>query len=152
MRTMGILTAAVLVLAAASGCHHKPAGTTPDDGEEHTAPVGKGDGPVYTSDPNQLPPDKLDEVNRLLERRKPTVSRCLGFAVDNRELPKNARGKITLQIIISPSGAADTVKVASSTLDSKTLTECVISNVKKIAFPQVPKQFETSYTYGFEAM
>jgi hypothetical protein len=149
MRT--VLFSAVSVLVFAVGCHHKNGGTT-EDGEEHTDPVGKGDGPVYTSDPNQLPPEKLDEVNRLLERRKPTVSRCLGFAVDNKELPKNARGTMTLQIIISPSGSPETVKVASSTLESKTLNECVISNVKKIQFPQVSKQFETSYTYGFEAM
>jgi len=80
------------------------------------------------------------------------VSRCLAFAVDNKELPKNSKGKVTLEIVISPAGKADSVKVVNSTLESKSLTDCVIGHVKEIEFPQIPQPYETSYTYAFEAV
>jgi hypothetical protein len=80
------------------------------------------------------------------------VSRCLAIEVDAKELPRNSAGKITLEIVISPSGRADAVKVVRTTLESKMLSDCVIHHVQEIQFPQLPKPYETSYTYGFEAM
>jgi len=50
------------------------------------------------------------------------------------------------------SGAADTVKIVRASLESKILDDCIIGHIKEIAFPQLPRPFETSYTYGFEAM
>lgn len=141
---------AMVLLAAA--CHGKQASTTPDDGEEHTAPVPKGEGPDYRADPNQISGDKLDEVNRLLERRRPAVSRCLAFVVDNKDLPRNSKGRMTLEIKIETSGKVSEVKVQNDALNSKPLEDCVINKVKEIAFPQLPKPLETSYAYGFEAI
>jgi hypothetical protein len=80
------------------------------------------------------------------------MSRCLAMAVDNKELPRNAAGKVTVEIVIAPSGAAESVKIVRATLESKMLSDCVISRVKEIPFPQLPRSFETSFTYGFEAM
>jgi len=54
----------------------------------------------------------------MLERKQRIMSRCLADAVDAKELPKNSRGKITLEIVISPSGSPDQVKVIKSSLDS----------------------------------
>jgi hypothetical protein len=99
-----------------------------------------------------VPPDKIDEINRALSRKRAIMSRCLAIAVDNKELPKNSQGKVTVEIVISPSGTADSVKVVRATLESRMLADCVIGHVKEIAFPQLPRSFETSYTYGFEAM
>ncbi|HEY6173586.1 MAG TPA: AgmX/PglI C-terminal domain-containing protein [Kofleriaceae bacterium] len=99
-----------------------------------------------------VPPEKIDEINRSLERKRPVMSRCLAIAVDNKELPRNAAGKVTVEIVISPSGTADSVKIVRATLESKMLSDCVISRVKEIPFPQLPRSFETSFTYGFEAM
>ena len=100
----------------------------------------------------QVPPEKMDEINRNLERKRPIMSHCLALAVDAKELPKNSSGKLTIEIVISPGGKADNVKVVRATLASKTLDECVINHVKDIQFPDLPKPYETSYTYGFEAM
>ncbi|MBA3541980.1 MAG: AgmX/PglI C-terminal domain-containing protein [Deltaproteobacteria bacterium] len=138
------------LLVVALGACGKKGSTMPD--EEHTAPIGPGDGPVYTSDPNQIPAEKMDETQRLLDRKRGVVSRCLAFAVDNKDLPKNSRGKVTLQIIIDTSGSPTTVKVINTTLESKSLEECVIGHVKKIQFPTMPRKYETSYTYAFEAV
>jgi hypothetical protein len=100
----------------------------------------------------QVPPEKMDEINRDLERKRAVISRCIAQAVDNKELPKNSSGKVTIELVIAPGGKADSVKVVRATLQSKTLHECVINHVKDIQFPDLPKPYETSYTYGFEAM
>ena len=99
-----------------------------------------------------VPMEKIDEINRQLSRKREVMSRCLAIAVDNKELPRNAAGKVTVEIVIAPSGAAESVKIVRATLESKMLSDCVIHHVQEIQFPQLPKPYETSYTYGFEAM
>lgn len=127
------------------------ADTTPPGGggggEAQAGPAGQGgDGG------GAVPSDQIDEINRQLSRKREVMSRCLSSAVDNKELPKNARGKVTVEIVISPSGTADSVKIVRANLESKVLDDCIIGHIKEIAFPQLPRSFETSYTYGFEAM
>jgi hypothetical protein len=142
---LAAVLAAVLVVA---GCGGKHGGDT--------TPTGGGSSEAERAEPrtagDMVPPEKMDEINRSLERKRQIVSHCLATAVDNHELPKNSAGKITLEIVISPSGKADTIKVVRATLDSKTLNDCVIHHVQAIQFPELPKPYETSYTYGFEAM
>src|ERR1700749_1252377 len=111
--------ALLIAMVMLAGCAHKQ--STTDDGEEHQAPVGKGDGPVYTDDKNQIPPEKMDEVNRLLARREPSVSRCLAMVIDNKDLPRNSKGKMTVSLTIGTDGKVSDAKVDSSTLDSKPL-------------------------------
>ena len=153
-RTTSIWPGCIAVLASLwIGCGAgKRADTTPSGGGGDTqgGQAGRsGDG----GDSGEIvPPEKMDQINRSLERKRPIVSRCLAIAVDNKELPKNSAGKITLEIVISPAGKADSVKVVRATLDSKTLTDCVIAHVREIQFPELPRPYETSYTYGFEAM
>jgi predicted small lipoprotein YifL len=98
-----------------------------------------------------IAPESEDQIQRLLDRKRDSVARCLGQAVDNKELPKNAHGKVVLEIAIGTSGSATSIKVVKTDLDSKTLTDCVIHHVQEIAFPTLPRPFERSYTYGFEA-
>jgi len=140
--TIGMLLAASLAL----GCGAKHADSTPaaGGGAAQAEPASGGDG-------DMVPPEKLDEIHRSLERKRPVMSRCLAIAVDNKELPKNSAGKITLEIVIA-GGRAETVKVVRSTLESQALKDCVIRHVQEIAFPELPRPYETSYTYGFEAM
>ena len=141
-----LIRQALLIASLCAGCGGKHAETTPSGG---TA----GDGPHAASQSSeQVPPETMDEINRDLERKHAIVSHCLAVAVDNKELPKNSSGKITVELVISPGGKADNVKVVRATLESKTLNECVVNHVKDIQFPNLPKPYETSYTYGFEAM
>ncbi len=138
------LCAAVLAAAAAAGCGgSKPAATTP----VATTTADASDG----TNSEQVPPEQMDEINRNLERKRPIVAKCLAIAVDNKELPRASRGKITLEIVIV-GGVAETVTVARTTLESKSLESCVIGHIRKIQFPVLPKPYPTSYTYGFEAM
>jgi hypothetical protein len=136
-----------LLIAAVLGCGGgKKPDTTPTD------PVGNDVAKPDPGDSNMVSPDTADEIQRMFERKRPAVSRCLSIAVDSKELPKNARGKITLGITISPSGKAGEVKVIKASLESKSLESCVIGKIKEIQFPEVPNPYPTTYTYAFEAM
>jgi hypothetical protein len=139
------------LVTVALGCGGGPrADTTPAagtaGGEAQAGDGGSGSGSEV------VPPEKIDEINRQLSRKRAMMSRCLAIAVDNKELPKNSHGKVTVEIVISPSGTADSVKIVRASLESKMLDDCIIGHIKEIAFPQLPRAFEMSYSYGFEAM
>lgn len=138
------------LLGLGLGCGGSPhADTTPPAAGGGETQAGQGGG---GGGPDVVPPEKIDEINRQLSRKRAVMSRCLALAVDNKELPKNSRGKVTVEIVIAASGAAETVNIVRASLQSKMLDECVIGHIKEIAFPQLPRSFETSYTYAFEAM
>lgn len=147
MRPARAAVRALLAAALLAGCGGKHADTTPV-----AADGAAGDASAHASGGEMVPPEKMDEINRSLERKRQIMAHCLATAVDNKELPRNARGKVTVEIVISPNGRAEDVKVVRASLESKTLNDCVISHVKEIQFPELPKPYETSYTYGFEAM
>jgi hypothetical protein len=137
---------AVLALA---GCGGKHGDTTPSEatsGEATPAPS------AAASSEQMVSPDTMDEINRSLSRKRQSMSRCLALAIDNKELPRAAKGKITVELVIAPSGKADDVKIVRATVESRMLNECVIGRVKEIQFPELLKPYQTSYTYGFEAM
>lgn len=138
------------VIAATAACGGKKGATTPDESGITIDNTTTGDTTDRSGSMHSL--EKLDEINRLLERKRPAVSRCLTMVVDNQDLPKNARGRVTLAIVISQQGRADSVKVIKASLDSQPLNECVMNKVREIQFPQLVKPYETSYTYAFEAI
>jgi len=138
----------VLLSVVACGGKKKQADTTPAGGDDNNTPVDKptGDGAPMVS------PETMDEIQRLFQRKGNAVSHCLAIVVDNKELPKNSHGKITLEVTISRAGKADNVKIIKKSLDSKALDQCVIDRVKEIQFPELPNTYPTTYTYAFEAM
>lgn len=147
--TMRKQIASMIVVAALAACGGgKQAATTPTEEPGGADP----DAPQVVGDPEQVTLEQMDEITRLLDRRQRIVSRCLADAVDSKELPKNARGRITIALTINTSGRADVVKVIKNSLESERIAECVIGHVKDIQFSPLPKPYPTSYTYGFEAM
>jgi ABC-type glycerol-3-phosphate transport system substrate-binding protein len=144
--TMKKLALVVCVLAACGG--KKGGSTTPPPTEETTGTTenrGTGGGEMVSA-------DTMEEIQRMFQRKGNAVSRCLAVVVDNKELPKNSRGKITLEVTIATSGKVDAVKIIKASLESKPLHDCVIERVKEIQFPTVPQAYPTTYTYAFEAM
>jgi hypothetical protein len=131
-----------LIASLAVGCGGGSHADTTPAPVDHAAPEQS----------EQVPPEKMDEINRDLDRKRPIMSHCLAIAVDNKELPKSSRGKVTVDLTIGTNGKAENLKIVSTTLESKTLAECVTHHIQEIQFPELPKPFETSYTYGFEAM
>ena len=132
------------VVVAACGGKKQP-DTTPDQPRDHNVAV------TPTGDQSMVPPETMDEIVRLFRRKGDAVSRCLSFAIDNKELPKNSHGKVTLGVTIGTGGKAGGIKVINATLESKSLTDCVIHRVEEIQFPEVKKPYETTWTYAFEA-
>jgi hypothetical protein len=128
-------------------CGGKKGSTTPE-------PTGDGDDkPVMNDNSGEMvSPETMDEIQRMFQRKGNAVSRCLAIAVDNKELPKNSQGKVTLGVTISTAGTVGDVKVIKASLESKSLSDCVVDRVKEIQFPKVPKPYPTTYTYAFEAM
>jgi hypothetical protein len=136
------------VLIAACGGGKKGGDTTPTGGgEEQDAVDNSSNDPGVT----MVTPETMDEIQRMFERKRPAVSRCLSMVIDNKDLPKGSRGKITLGLTIQPDGIPGDIKVIKASFESAPLTECVIGKVKEIQFPTVPGPYETSYTYAFEA-
>jgi hypothetical protein len=141
------MTKSVLLIAALMfGCHHKQADTTEptgprvDNTEHHTE--GGGD---------MIPPEKMDEVQTNLGRRNMIISRCLATAMENKEVPKGTHGRITFEIKIGTSGSAESVKVIKSDIEAKSVLECATKHVQETGFPNLPRTYETSYTYAMEA-
>jgi hypothetical protein len=99
-----------------------------------------------------VPPEKMEEINVRLDRKRPTVARCLSDAVLSGDAPKNARGKITLEFVISAAGRAENINVTKASFENEKVTSCVISKVQDIAFPELPKSLEWSYTFAFESI
>ncbi|MDQ3364077.1 MAG: AgmX/PglI C-terminal domain-containing protein [Myxococcota bacterium] len=142
-----VMGAALALLAGACGGKQQR-DSTPDTG----VTIDNTPGDTTDRSGSMFKPETMDEINRLLERKRPSVSRCLTMAVDSQELPKSSRGKVTLAMTISPAGKAGSLKVIKTSLESKALTDCVIGKVQEIQFPELPKPYETSYTYAFEAI
>jgi hypothetical protein len=99
-----------------------------------------------------VPPEKMEEINVRLDRKRSIAARCLSDAVIAGEAPKNARGKITLEFVISPAGKAQGIKVAKASFENQSVTDCVIGKVQDITFPELPKALEWSYTFAFESI
>src|SRR4051812_8622090 len=114
------LVVAALLLAACGG---KKGDTTPHD---NGGTLGGPHEDAADMSGQMVPPEKMDEIERLLERKSNIISKCLSTAVDNKEIPKNSHGKVTLEITIAPSGKAEQVKVVKASLDSNSLHECII--------------------------
>jgi len=132
--------ALAFAIACAACGGSKQAATTP-------APAGE----AATTGSDLVPPEKMDEINRNLDRKRQVMAHCLASAVDAKELPRSSRGKVTIEIVIT-GGKAESVKIVRSTLESPMLASCVIARVKEIQFPELTRPYETSCTYGFEAM
>ncbi len=100
---------------------------------------------------NMIPPEKMDEIQQDLKRKEMIISRCLADAVEAGEAKKNTHGKVVVELVVSTSGKAQNVKVVKSDFTAQSINDCTKKHVEDIEFPQIPKQYETSYTYAMEA-
>lgn len=138
--------------AAACGGGNKQAQTTPPggDGDDVAVDDDGGGGDVSGGD-EMVPPEKMDAIQRTLDRRRAIASRCLTDAVEAGEAKKNARGKVTVNFVVTTGGKARDVSIASTSLDSEMVQQCVIELVASTTFPELPRDLDWSYTFAFEA-
>lgn len=149
--TMTKTSLLVVVLAATAACGGKTKNDAEESGGGATIDTQATTGDTTDRSSQMVGPEKMDEVNRALQRKQMIVSRCLASAVEAGDEPKNSHGKVTLEISISPSGQASKVNVIKSSFKAQSVADCVVRKVEEIAFPELPKQIETSWTYAMEA-
>jgi TonB family protein len=138
-----------VLLVAACGGNKKQAD------EDTTGPsvVGMGDsGDSSDHSGNMIPPEKMEEVTQDLKRKQTVIPQCLARAMEAGEVKRGKHGKVTLEIVISTAGKADKVNIVKSDFhEAPNVEDCVVKHVQEIEFPQLPKQYETSFTYPMEA-
>jgi hypothetical protein len=140
----------LLVVLAAAACGSKNKNGAEEGGGGTIDPNATSGDPTDRSG-EQIDPVKMDEVRQLLDRKRMVVSRCLSSAIETGAAPKGSRGKITLEIIISAAGQVTNIEVVKTSIESKEVQGCVKRKVEEITFPQMSKEYETSYTYAMEA-
>ena len=145
----GRLIAVAVMLAGAVACGGggKKQVNEPTGGDDTTA----GDDSGTSSGEVMVPPEKMDEINTRLDRRRNAVARCLTDAQIAGNAPKVAHGKMTVEFVVSPSGKAENIKIAKTTMDNQVVQDCVIQKVGDTAFPELPKPLEWSYTFSFQS-
>ncbi len=137
----------VAILAACGG--HKSSGPNEPSGPSVMGVQDQGD-PTDRSG-GMIPPEKMDEVQTDLKRKQMIISHCLAEAVEAGNAKKNTHGKITVELVVSTSGKAENVKIVKSDIEAQSVQDCTKKHVEEIEFPQLPKQYETSFTYAMEA-
>jgi hypothetical protein len=149
MVRLAMLMAATVGLVACGG-KGKAEDTGPDEGMAE----GEGEGDYAEGDPcagGMCPPEKLEQIQNELNRKRGVATRCLTDAVDAGEADKNAHGKIVVEFVIQRNGQAKDISIVKSSIKSQVLESCIVDVIAKISFPDIPKDLDWSYTFAFEA-
>jgi hypothetical protein len=140
MRVLKGMLFAVVIAA----CHHDaPPPEEPTNTPPSTAPDMGQNGTMVS-------PDTVEGVNRALDHKSDSISRCLADAVDHHEAPRNAKGTVEVEIVVD-GGHATKVNIVNTSIDSQLFKDCVVKRVKEIAFPTT-EHYETSHGYTVEAI
>ena len=132
-----------------AGCGGKPAPVAPSGGggdDEAAAADDQGD------DLSMIAPERMDEIKRLLDRKRTAAARCFADAANDGKVDKNSHGHLSLTFIINAFGKPTQVRVLEDSLASPELEHCVIEKVEQIDFGALPKPLDWSYTFAFESM
>jgi hypothetical protein len=140
-----MLCALVMTVA----CGGKKQGDTTEGGGGTIDTTAHGDQTDRSG--NMIPPEKMDEVTQDLKRKNMIISRCLANATEAGNVKKGTHGKIAFAIKIGTDGHATEVTVVKTSIDSQDVIGCAKKHVEEITFPNLPKPYETSYTYAMEA-
>lgn len=140
--------ATVLGTGAGAGC---------GGGNKQAAPVSSEAEDSDDSEPAEptvslIPDEKLDSINRSLERRSRSIGRCYSTAVEAGDMDKGERGTVLVSFTIQPNGKPSNVRITQATVSSKTLKECVIDDVSRMSFTTLPRPLDYSYSFGFDAL
>jgi hypothetical protein len=152
MATTGsrFVVAAIAALGLGAGLvacgHHKPAPVEPT-GDDDSGGVSE----APPADDGMCPPETLDRIREILDSKRLTMSRCLSEAIADGKASKEAKGEVVLDFKISTKGEPHDIKVTRSTIKSKEVDTCVVDHLAQMAFPEVPRDLNWSYTYAFES-
>lgn len=119
--------------------------------------LGHGGGSVGAKVGNLMVPDFSEgEVNGGLTREQVEAvvrrnSGQLAFCYEKAlQANKDLRGRLTLEWIVAASGSVSSVSVASSSLNAKSVENCVTASVKKWKFPRPVGGVNVDVSYPFD--
>ncbi len=148
MRTGGwrvVLLGTAIALGAA-GCGGGKKDTN-DPGD--VASEGDDDSSDPGSD-QMVDPEKLDELNACFVRKRPSVARCYSEAVESGKLDKKAKGRVTVEMVVSADGKPKKVRIAQDTLNSPDLEDCIKTTIASWEIPGPGMDTDFSFSYDFE--
>ncbi len=90
------------------------------------------------------------EIQKVVDKNQGAIEECYAAARGNTE----AKGKMTVRIIIAPDGAVTNAQVAASTIRNESLNRCVIAKMKRMRFSAIPQKVNQSVDipYDFREM
>jgi TonB family protein len=90
------------------------------------------------------------EIQKVVDKNQGAIEECYAAARSNTD----AKGKMTVRIIIAPDGAVTNAQVANSTIRNESLNRCVVSKMKRMKFASIPQKVNQSVDipYDFREM
>lgn len=135
------MTSALVLGAGIFGC-----ATTSSGDDERVRVVRTEDKAAETGG---IPPDKQAEIQLLLQQRNPSTLKCYNDVLAEKH-DRAFKGHVAVMITLTPSGQASDVGIVSSNLNSKEVTDCLISKLKDFEYPTLEHGGSMQYVYHFE--
>jgi TonB family protein len=106
--------------------------------------------PVATAEVQKsTDPAAYAAVAEAFAKHRPNVSQCFANAVAQKELDDSPHGRVKLALTVLPSGRPENVRVAESSLNSKSVEDCVVATVQKWSLPAPAQPLDFLFTYEF---
>jgi len=96
-----------------------------------------------------ISPDKQAEIQLLLQQRNPSTLKCYNDVLSEKH-DRAFKGHVAVLITLTQSGQASDVSIVSSNLNSKEVTDCLISKLKEFEYPTLEHGGTMQYVYHFE--
>ena len=80
------------------------------------------------------------EIQKVVDKNQGAIEECYAAARSNTD----AKGKMTVRIIIAPDGAVTNAQVAASTIRNESLNRCVVAKMKRMRFSSIPQKVNQS--------
>ncbi len=90
------------------------------------------------------------EIQKIVDKNQGAIEECYAAARSSTD----AKGKMTVRIIIAPDGAVTNAQIANSTIRNESLNRCIIAKMKRMRFSSIPQKVNQSVDipYDFREM
>ena len=107
--------------------------------------------PISTAKEDVVPPEKLEEIELILERKQKDVAHCWTDEAE-RTHNRNLVIDLMLKFTIEKEGRANDVQILKDSVSSKEFESCVLEMVKAFDFPAIPSSQEMTWQYKLKPL
>lgn len=86
------------------------------------------------------------EIQKVVDKNQGAIEECYAAARSSTD----AKGKMTVRIIIAPDGAVTNAQIAQSTIKNESLNRCVIAKMKRMRFSSIPQKVNQSVDIPYD--